>query len=168
MMKKCRNVIFIIGALMFLASCIQKPSPLLEQNIADLKNKGICERVIGGNPLYWLLVNKSFNNVLFDEAGVSLNKDEVVIAIHYQKHKNIKGFISKSDIEMYQKEFNSLDKYFSNLFNEEGKYMEDTFGETTNSLIVWEQKNYKVYLNINFSNELNGGIYLELNMFANE
>ena len=87
MLKRIRNIIYFVGALMFLVSCIQKPFPLLEQNIVDLKNKGICERVIGGNPLYWLLVNKSFNNVLFSEAGVSINKDEIVVAIHYQKYK---------------------------------------------------------------------------------
>lgn len=168
MMKRIRNIIYILGALMFLVSCIQKPSPLLEQNIVDLKNKGICERVINGNPYFWPLVNKDFNGVIFDIANVALDNDKIVEGIKYKKSKSIRGFVSKPDVEKYQKDFNSLDRYFSTFFNEEGKYSQNSLNGATNSLISWKKGNYKVSICISIPYEPNKFILLELYISKSE
>lgn len=162
-MKKLFVLFFVVFSCL---SCTKKPSPLLEQNVIDLKNKGICDRVIGGNPYIWSLNNNIINDVIFEEARVAINRDECVEGIQYKKTQDIRGFVTKSEIQSYQEDFNSLDRYFSNLFNEEAASSENRLNGSNNTLFSWEKDGYKVHLALSIPYEPNKFILFELNIFT--
>lgn len=162
-----KKLCIILLTLFTFVSCNQKPSSLLGENITDLKNRGICERVIGGHPSVWSLLDNSFKNVSFDKAQIAFNKDGIVDGIRYEKNKiSWPSVVSKSDKENFQREFNYLDRYFSNLYNEEGEYKTLNIDTGSRVYISWNRDDYIVELCTDIPKENSYSISLILEIKA--
>lgn len=158
-----KKLFLILFTLLTFVSCNKKPTPYIGCNITDLKNKGVCERTIGGHPSVWSLIDKNFKTVSFDEGKVALNENEIVEGVCYKKSiMSWPSYISQSDKERFQREFNILDRHFSSIYKEEGEYRTASIGDDTRTYISWERDGYKVTLCTNVSKKNIYNILLEL------
>ncbi len=140
-----KNIIYTLLLTFILTSCNQEPFQVLGKDVFELKNKGICERNVTSRNNNWSLIQKEIDNVSFNYAQLEINNNNKVKGVNYEK--NITGNITKSDVEKYQRDFNSLDASFSNMFKKEGKFRQSKLLQT-HTYIEWQENEYKVLLHL--------------------